>query len=46
MSDEAPNLELHEDIFDVALREAVRRGRITREKDSEGRDVYRPAPVN
>lgn len=46
MSDEAPNLEVEEDIVDVALREAVRQGRITREKDSEGRDVFKRAGHN
>ena len=46
MNDEAPNLEVTEDIVDAALREAVRQGRVTREKDSEGRDVFKRAVQN
>ncbi len=40
------NLDTDDDIIDLALREAVRQGRVIRTKDDEGRDVYRAAPVN
>ncbi len=35
-----------DDIFDIALREAVRSGRVIRTKDDEGRDVYTAVPVS
>lgn len=40
------NLPTEEDIVDVALREAVRLGRIVLSKDDEGRDVYTAVPAN
>ena len=46
MSDEAENLDVNEDAVDEALREGVRRGRLIRTKDDEGRDVFTAVPAN
>lgn len=40
------NLDVNEDIVDVALREAVRLGLVIRTKDEQGRDVFTAAPKN
>ncbi len=46
MSSEVENLDVNEDIVDLALREAVRLGRVVRSKDDEGRDVYTAVQAN
>lgn len=46
MNTELENLGANEDIVDVALREAVRQGKIVRSKDDQGRDVYKAVPVS
>ncbi len=46
MIDEQDTENPLEDIIDIALREAVRQGRVVRSKDDEGRDVYTAVPVN
>ncbi len=47
MNNETENLSTNEDdTFSLALREAVRTGKVTRSKDDEGRDVYTVVPTN
>ncbi len=46
MNNESENLDPNEDIVDVALREAVRTGRVVRSKDDQGRDVYTAVAVS
>lgn len=43
---EPENIEVAEDIVDLALREAVRQGRVIRSKDDQGRDIYAAVPAN
>ncbi len=41
-----PDGATQDDIVDIALREAIRQGKIVRSKDDEGRNVYKAVPVN